>query len=79
MFKKFSRLTIRVKRNGDFVIKVTQSLPLSPVVIGPSCTCGHNHNSSCDTSTGCFQEADPRVSYLSCENLLHVIELNKYV
>ena len=32
---------------------------------------GHGHDLSYDTSTGGFQEADSRVIYISCDNLLH--------
>ena len=32
---------------------------------------GHDHDSSYDTSTCWFQEADFRVINLSCDNLLH--------
>ena len=33
-------------------------LPLNPGVVGSSTTKGHDHDSSYDTSTGWFQEAD---------------------
>ena len=32
---------------------------------------GHDYNSTYDTSTGWFQEADSRVIDLSCDNLFH--------
>ena len=32
---------------------------------------GHDHDSSYDTSTGQFQEADLRVINISCQNLFH--------
>ena len=46
-------------------------LSLNPGVVGPSPTLGHNHDSSYDTSTGWFQEADSSVIYISCKKLFH--------
>ena len=45
---------------------------------------GHNHDSSYDTSTGWFQEADSRVINRSCQNLflnqakINMFKLNYY-
>ena len=36
-----------------------------------SVTCFHDHDFSYDISTGCFQEADLRVIFVSFENLFH--------
>ena len=46
-------------------------LPLNPGVVGLSPLLVHNHDSSYDTSTGLFQQADSRLIYLSCKNLFH--------
>ena len=39
--------------------------------VSSSPTYGHSHDSSYDTSTRWFQEADSGVIYISCENLFH--------
>ena len=55
-------------------------LPLNPGNVGLSPTLGHDRDSSFDTSTGCFQEADSRVIYISYKNLFHFeAKINMYI
>ena len=54
--------------SGGLMFKVYASQPL---VRGFKPLTGHGHDSSYDTSTGWFKEADLRVIYISCESLLH--------
>ena len=54
--------------SGDWVVNVSAS---QPRVMGLPPTWVYDHDSSYDTSTGWFQEADSKVIYLSCENLFH--------
>ena len=55
-----------LKGRGGLIDKVSA---LKPQDHGFESHMGHDHDSSYDTGTGWFQEADSRV--INCENLLH--------
>ena len=63
----FSYEHVKFKANGGLIIKVSASQPHD---------CQH-HDSSYDTNTGWFQEADSIVIEISCVNLLHNRAKNK--
>ena len=57
-----------LKGSGGLMDKVSASQPQNH---GFKPHTGHDHDSSFDTSTGWFQEADSRVINLTCDNLFH--------
>ena len=68
--KKILCLSIQMYTRAA-VAEWLRCLPLNPGTVDLSSKWGHNHNSSYDTSTRWFQDADMIVIYLSDDNLLH--------